>query len=85
MPHFLLGNKSWGLKQLEEGFLLLSSLRSPLCATLLLTYHTLISYVVGAGDGDLDFAQTILNKVRTIGIGPNALGCMSVLIHLLTA
>ena len=59
-----LGNKSWGLKQLEEGFMLLSSLRSPLCAIVLLTYHTLISYVIGTGDGDLDFAETILDKVK---------------------
>jgi len=56
------GNKSWGLKQLEEGFMQLSSLRSPLCAIVLLTYHTLISYVIGTGDGDLDFAETILDK-----------------------
>jgi len=54
------GNKSWGLKQLEEGFLMQESLRSPLCGTILLNYHTLISYVVGTGDGDLDFAEKIL-------------------------
>jgi len=54
---------------LQEGFLLVSSLRSPLCAIVLLTYHTLISYVVGAGDGDLDFAESILNTV--MGKYPN--------------
>ncbi|EDV22324.1 uncharacterized protein TRIADDRAFT_28582, partial [Trichoplax adhaerens] len=48
-----------GLRELNLGSNC-HSLRSPLCSMITVTYHTLITFVLGTGEGDLNFAQTVL-------------------------
>ncbi|XP_046845463.1 tetratricopeptide repeat protein 39B-like [Xenia sp. Carnegie-2017] len=53
------GDKYYGLSLLDQGFLD-EGLRSPLCAMTILAYHTVITYVLGNGDGNSDYAHKIL-------------------------
>ncbi|KAL8600738.1 hypothetical protein ACOMHN_057326 [Nucella lapillus] len=54
------GSKRWGLKELMKGSQLTGSLRGPLCSIMLLSYHTVVTYVLGLGDGDIDLASQLL-------------------------
>ncbi|KAH3695481.1 hypothetical protein DPMN_082941, partial [Dreissena polymorpha] len=54
------GNKQLGLKELEHGSSLFTSLRGPLCSIILIAYHTVVSYVLGLADGDIDMADRLL-------------------------
>lgn len=54
------GNKIEGLSELEKGSKLQESLRGPLCSIILVAYHTVVSFVLGLGDGDVDFAAEVL-------------------------
>ncbi|XP_019634534.1 PREDICTED: tetratricopeptide repeat protein 39B-like [Branchiostoma belcheri] len=53
------GNKLYGLSQLQLGADL-DSLRAPLCSLYLIGYHTVVLYILGLGDGDLELADRIL-------------------------
>ncbi|XP_028404698.1 tetratricopeptide repeat protein 39B-like [Dendronephthya gigantea] len=53
------GDKYFGLDLLDKGFLD-EGLRSPLCAMVLLAYHTVITYFLGNGDGNSAYAEKIL-------------------------
>lgn len=53
------GDKYYGLEQLEKGCKT-QSLRSPMCAMVLLAYHTVVSYYLGIGDGDIALAEEII-------------------------
>ncbi|KAK7501102.1 hypothetical protein BaRGS_00007587 [Batillaria attramentaria] len=54
------GSKRLGLSELMKGSELHTSLRGPLCSIVLLSYHTVVTYVLGLGDGDLDLARELL-------------------------
>ncbi|XP_050401579.2 tetratricopeptide repeat protein 39B [Patella vulgata] len=54
------GNKQLGLSELENGCKMQSSLRGPLCSIVLVAYHTVVTYVLGLGDGDIELASEIL-------------------------
>ncbi|KAL4235823.1 Tetratricopeptide repeat protein 39B [Mactra antiquata] len=54
------GNKQLGLQELEHGSDQFSSLRGPLCSIILIAYHTVVSYVLGLADGDIDMADKLL-------------------------
>ncbi|XP_052776395.1 tetratricopeptide repeat protein 39B-like [Mya arenaria] len=54
------GNKQLGLSELEHGSDLFTSLRGPLCSIILIAYHTVVSYVLGLADGDIDMADRLL-------------------------
>lgn len=53
------GDKYLGLDLLDQGFLN-EGLRSPLCAMVLLAYHTVITYIFGNGEGNSEYAEKIL-------------------------
>ncbi|KAG8183594.1 hypothetical protein JTE90_025147 [Oedothorax gibbosus] len=57
------GNRQIGLKELDEGYAIKESLRSPLCALILVTFHTLVTYIFGCGDGDIDASEKIVNEM----------------------
>ncbi|GIX85644.1 tetratricopeptide repeat protein 39A [Caerostris extrusa] len=57
------GNRQLGLKELDAGFAMKESLRSPLCALILVTFHTLVTYIFGCGDGDIDASEIIVNDM----------------------
>ncbi|XP_064605112.1 tetratricopeptide repeat protein 39B-like [Liolophura sinensis] len=54
------GNKKLGLSELQKGTELSHSLRGPLCSIILVAYHTVVSYVLGLADGDIDLASQLL-------------------------
>ncbi|XP_070563141.1 tetratricopeptide repeat protein 39B-like isoform X3 [Ptychodera flava] len=54
------GNRELGLSELDKGREIDNTLRSPLCTTVLVGYHSIISYAIGTGDGDIDYSQRIL-------------------------
>lgn len=53
------GDKLKGLEHLERGCLS-KNLRSPMCAMVLLAYHSVITYYLGNGEGDVMYAEEIL-------------------------
>ncbi|XP_015755640.1 PREDICTED: tetratricopeptide repeat protein 39B-like [Acropora digitifera] len=53
------GDKLKGLEHLERGCLS-KNLRSPMCAMVLLAYHSVITYYLGNGEGDVIYAEEIL-------------------------
>ncbi|XP_031556159.1 tetratricopeptide repeat protein 39B-like [Actinia tenebrosa] len=53
------GDKFSGLEHLDKGCKG-DSLRSPMCAMILLAYHSVITYYLGIGDGDVEYADEIL-------------------------
>ncbi|KAL3868152.1 hypothetical protein ACJMK2_040986 [Sinanodonta woodiana] len=55
------GNKKLGLSELQRGSEMLSSLRGPMCSIFLISYHTVICYVLGIADGDIDLASRVLH------------------------
>ncbi|GBM98299.1 Tetratricopeptide repeat protein 39B [Araneus ventricosus] len=57
------GNRQLGLKELDDGYAMKESLRSPLCALILVTFHTLVTYIFGCGDGDIDASEAIVNDM----------------------
>lgn len=54
------GSKKLGLSELLKGSELHTSLRGPLCSIVLLSYHTVVTYVLGLADGDLELAAELL-------------------------
>ncbi|XP_029638641.1 tetratricopeptide repeat protein 39A isoform X1 [Octopus sinensis] len=54
------GYKNEGLIELDKGSQLHTSLRGPLCSIILVAYHTVVSFVLGLGDGDVDYAAKVL-------------------------
>ncbi|KAK3090745.1 hypothetical protein FSP39_014266 [Pinctada imbricata] len=54
------GNKRHGLRNLKDGSDNLNSLRGPLCSIVLIAYHTVVCYVLGLADGDIDLADQLL-------------------------
>nr|XP_002738146.1 PREDICTED: tetratricopeptide repeat protein 39B-like [Saccoglossus kowalevskii] len=54
------GNRELGLSELEKGRALEETLRSPLCATVLVGYHSVISFAIGMGDGDIPYSNKAL-------------------------
>uniref|UniRef100_T1IHC5 Tetratricopeptide repeat protein 39B n=1 Tax=Strigamia maritima TaxID=126957 RepID=T1IHC5_STRMM len=56
------GSRTYGLKELDIGYRLNPGLRAPLCALILIVYHTVVTYFIGLGDGDLDYATSVLNS-----------------------
>ncbi|XP_015928028.1 tetratricopeptide repeat protein 39B [Parasteatoda tepidariorum] len=57
------GNRQLGLKELDEGYAMKESLRSPLCALILVTFHTLVTYMFGCGDGDIETSERIVQEM----------------------
>ncbi|XP_072032025.1 tetratricopeptide repeat protein 39B-like isoform X2 [Amphiura filiformis] len=53
------GNRQFGLAELETGSQL-PSLRSPLCSSVLIGYHSIATYVLGMADGDIQYAKDVL-------------------------
>ncbi|EDO39024.1 predicted protein, partial [Nematostella vectensis] len=63
------GDKESGLEHLDKGCRA-DSLRSPMCAMILLAYHCVITYYLGIGDGDVDYAEEIIEPfMRTFPKG----------------
>ncbi|XP_077981156.1 tetratricopeptide repeat protein 39B-like isoform X2 [Glandiceps talaboti] len=54
------GNRELGLSELEKGRQMENTLRSSLCTTVLLGYHSIISFAIGTGDGDIEYSNRIL-------------------------
>ncbi|XP_074642894.1 tetratricopeptide repeat protein 39A-like isoform X2 [Tubulanus polymorphus] len=54
------GNKRYGLLELEKASCLQHGLRAPLCSMILISYHTVVTYVLGTADGDIEFAENML-------------------------
>ncbi|XP_057299554.1 tetratricopeptide repeat protein 39B-like isoform X1 [Hydractinia symbiolongicarpus] len=54
------GNKANGLKWLNDGYRL-KGLRSPICTITLLGYQIVISPILGIGDTDIPYSQSVLN------------------------
>lgn len=54
------GNKKAGLQALLKGTKDLSGLRGPLCSIILIAYHTVVCYVLGLADGDINLAEELL-------------------------
>ncbi|XP_064477319.1 tetratricopeptide repeat protein 39B-like isoform X2 [Ornithodoros turicata] len=54
------GNKTVGLRELEEGCMLQDYLRGPLCSVVLVAYHTFVLYILGLGDGDLELSDKLV-------------------------
>ncbi|XP_062589714.1 tetratricopeptide repeat protein 39B-like [Saccostrea cucullata] len=54
------GNKMYGLKCLSEGSYDLASLRGPLCSIIMMAYHTVVCYILGLADGDINYAAELL-------------------------
>ncbi|KAL5016769.1 hypothetical protein ScPMuIL_006358 [Solemya velum] len=54
------GNKKLGLSELLKGCESLTSLRGPLCSVILIAYHTVVCYVLGLADGDINLASDLL-------------------------
>ncbi|XP_035206125.1 tetratricopeptide repeat protein 39B-like isoform X2 [Stegodyphus dumicola] len=57
------GNRQLGLKELDDGYAIKESLRSPLCALILVTFHTLVTYIFGCGDGDIEASEKIVKDM----------------------
>ncbi|XP_048826477.1 LOW QUALITY PROTEIN: tetratricopeptide repeat protein 39B [Brienomyrus brachyistius] len=57
------GNRDFGLSQLREGAAS-HSLRSILCVLTLLLYHTYVTLILGAGEGDLVEAEALLEPYQ---------------------
>ncbi|CAL1544810.1 unnamed protein product [Lymnaea stagnalis] len=55
------GKKALGLTELHRGCESRVGLRSKLCAIMLVAYHSLITYILGLGDGDIDLATEVLS------------------------
>lgn len=53
------GDKFKGLEHLDQGCRS-QNLRSPMCAMVLLAYHSVITYYLGNGEGDVFYAEEIL-------------------------
>ncbi|KAK3698174.1 hypothetical protein QZH41_019271, partial [Actinostola sp. cb2023] len=53
------GDQALGLEHLDKGCKG-ESLRSPMCAMILLAHHSVITYYLGIGDGDVDYADEVL-------------------------
>ncbi|XP_022087352.1 tetratricopeptide repeat protein 39B-like isoform X1 [Acanthaster planci] len=54
------GDRDHGLSELESGSKL-DSVRAPLCASVLICYHTVATYTFGTADGDIEHSKTILS------------------------
>ncbi|XP_046361608.1 tetratricopeptide repeat protein 39B-like isoform X1 [Haliotis rufescens] len=54
------GNKKLGLAELHKGSEVTTSLRGPLCSIMLIAYHTVVTFVLGLADGDIDYASELL-------------------------
>ncbi|XP_059145816.1 tetratricopeptide repeat protein 39B-like isoform X2 [Physella acuta] len=54
------GKKKLGLSEIQRGCELRIGLRSKLCAIILVVYHSLITYILGSGDGDIELATETL-------------------------
>ncbi|KAK6990818.1 tetratricopeptide repeat protein 39B-like isoform X2 [Biomphalaria glabrata] len=54
------GKKSLGLSELQRGCELRVGLRSKLCAIMLVAYHSLVTYVLGLAEGDIELATELL-------------------------
>lgn len=50
---------------LEEGASMTDTLRSPLCAIVLLSWHLVAVFVIETGDSDLVLCKTLLNSLTT--------------------
>ncbi|XP_023217656.1 tetratricopeptide repeat protein 39B-like [Centruroides sculpturatus] len=57
------GNKNIGLRELKESYEETNGLRSPLAVLILVAYHTVISYVFGMGDGDINQSEDMLEDM----------------------
>ncbi|KAJ8372314.1 hypothetical protein AAFF_G00290440 [Aldrovandia affinis] len=57
------GDKEYGLSQLHKGATSLN-LRSMLCALLLLSHYTFLSFILGTGEGDVTEAERLLQPFR---------------------
>ncbi|XP_071953264.1 tetratricopeptide repeat protein 39B-like isoform X2 [Antedon mediterranea] len=53
------GNREFGLAELEKGRVL-QSLRAPLCSSVLICFHSIITHVFGTADGDREYARRVL-------------------------
>ncbi|XP_041357152.1 tetratricopeptide repeat protein 39B-like isoform X2 [Gigantopelta aegis] len=51
------GNKKFGLSELHKGSEVPTSLRGPLCSIILVAYHTVVTFVLGLADGDIEYAS----------------------------
>ncbi|XP_067118387.1 tetratricopeptide repeat protein 39B-like isoform X2 [Centruroides vittatus] len=60
------GNRAVGLREVEMAYGLHEGLRSPLCALVLVAYHTMVTYILGSADGDIDQSEKILNEMLEI-------------------
>lgn len=56
------GDKSFGLQELENGFMIKTGLRQILCVMVLLAYNLLVVYVLSHTDGDLELCRKILDE-----------------------
>ncbi|XP_070195662.1 tetratricopeptide repeat protein 39B-like isoform X2 [Littorina saxatilis] len=56
------GNKKMGLVELHKGSESQNGLRGPLCSIVLMSYHTVVTYVLGLADGDIDLASSLLQQ-----------------------
>ncbi|RUS82422.1 hypothetical protein EGW08_009810 [Elysia chlorotica] len=54
------GNKKFGLNELKESCDLHAGLRGKISTIILVAYHSLVTYVLGLADGDIDLATEIL-------------------------
>ena len=57
------GNKRRGLEYLENGARMESSLRGPLCSLVLIAFHTILTYVLGNADGNIELSESLLNQI----------------------
>ncbi|BFZ16413.1 hypothetical protein BsWGS_19452 [Bradybaena similaris] len=54
------GNKKLGLTEMQRACELHGGLRSKLCTLIFVAYHSLVTYVLGLGDGDIELATRLL-------------------------
>ncbi|GFO11311.1 tetratricopeptide repeat protein 39b [Plakobranchus ocellatus] len=54
------GNKKFGLSELKRGCDLHVGLRGKISSIILVAYHSLVTYVLGLADGDIDLATEVL-------------------------
>lgn len=56
-------SKEKGLRELEKGADMTTSLRAPVCSILLIMYHIYIDYIFGLGEGDLVMSDRLLRAL----------------------
>ena len=57
-----------GLRELEKGYLQEDSIRSVLCALVLLGYHLIVVYVLSSDDGNLALVHSILEGQLKVNV-----------------